>query len=369
MGVRDRVEQLTRELVLMGSSNHEKGFLERLTFVESYMADLGASVRRFGSSEHPALAGLFGDAKSGGDKGSGVVLCGHLDTVPVGGGWSRAQGELVGGRVYGRGACDMLGGCAAMLLAAENSLETSFVLCFTTDEETKMVGAESLVKTGLLSGAKLVVVGEPTNLCVCAGERGVYHLRITTRGRSAHAATPEEGENAVSKMVVLLGELEALKRGLEGERVVLGVNVVRGGVKVNVIPDTCVAEVDIRFSAPNTPEKIFCLVRERLDRAGVGYELETMQALPAVSTSLEHPLVAKLVEHVHRETGKSPVGEVPYATECAKYVCLNKPMVILGPGNPKLAHKPDEYVEVSELVDAVELYTWIIEWLGNQDSG
>lgn len=360
MGVDGKLGKLTRDLVLMGLDDPRTGFLDRLGFVESYMLDIGGCVRRFGPSDHPAVVGFFGGVERDDEENLGVVLSGHLDTVPVGSGWSRAQGEVVGGRIYGRGACDMLGGCAAMLLAAENCSEDPFALCFTTDEETGMVGAESLVKTGLFSGAKLVVVGEPTNLCVCIGERGVYHLRIVTRGRSAHAATPEEGENAVSKMVVLLGKLEELRRGLERKRVVLGVNVVRGGVKVNVIPDSCVAEIDIRFSAPNTPEKILGLVRDALDKAGVCYELETMQALPAVSTSLEHPLVRRLVRCVHG-AGKSPVEEVPYATECAKYVSLGKPMVILGPGDPKLAHKPDEFVEVSQLVDATKLYGRIIK--------
>jgi len=341
----DKVVELLRKLVLTPSSarDDKKEIIEQ---VLRPLEGLGFSCEVLGEAGSPALVARKGDG--------GVLLSGHLDTVPLGEGWTVGQGEVRGSSLYGRGAVDMKGGCAAMLLAAEELSEakTPVSLAFTTDEETGMRGAEHIAKHDVVSSAPAIIVCEPTHLRIGAREKGLLQMRLTTSGRSAHAAMPHEGDNAVHKMLSALERLKPMAGKPEDPMgcMTLCVSVMRGGEKVNVIPDSCVAEVDVRTPPEVLPMDAFAMVSERLAGTGVDIQI-THQLKPIVIP--EGSAVIRKIKELRPGIGNM---DIAYATELVKFRDRNGELLALGPGDPSFAHKADEHVGIREVAEAAELY-------------
>ncbi|MBM4237642.1 MAG: M20 family metallopeptidase, partial [Euryarchaeota archaeon] len=285
-------------------------------------------------------------------KGSGgIVFSGHLDTVPIGDGWTRKQGEVEGDRVYGRGTADMKGAVASILHAAAD-LASENIPCavlLTTDEEEKMLGALELSTLGLVREARVMVICEPTNLRVACKEKGVFRFRLVTRGRAAHSSQSWLGDNAILRMHALLSRLLDLARTPAGptDGMTMCYSTIRGGTKNNVVPDRCETEIDARFPAPLTPDEVEGLVRKRL--AGEQYELETIYGLEAFQSDPDSWAARELAA----TSGTKPI-DVPYATEAPRYAAANPSIYIFGPGDPALAHVADEHVEISKLTKTRE---------------
>ena len=189
-----------------------------------------------------------------------LLYSAHLDTVPEGAAeaWHRDpfSGEVAEGKVWGRGAADMKGGLAAMMAAAlalveaETSLAGDLILAFTAGEETDSLGAHAVAKRTDLAPVGAIVVSEPSSNALFVAEKGALWVELTTYGQTAHGSMPELGRNAVMMMVALLGELDRLHVPY-AEHPLLGgftrsINTINGGVKTNVVPDRCVATVDMR---------------------------------------------------------------------------------------------------------------------------
>lgn len=336
---------MLRQLVLIPSApkDDKREIIERvLRPLESW----GFECDTLGDSESPALIASLGEG--------GVLFSGHLDTVPVGAGWSVGQGETRGSTLYGRGASDMKGGCAAMMMAAEELAKrrASLSLAFTTDEETGMKGAESVARHGAVSEAPVVIVCEPTSLCIGAREKGLLQFRISTSGKCAHAAMPEMGINANHKMLDALERLKSLVSVSADpmDSTTMNVGVLRGGDKVNVIPDSCTAEIDIRTPADIDPDRAWDLVKEKL--AGSDIELQMTNKLSPIQTPRES-MAVKLVERLRGGVG---FIDIAYATEMVKYKEANKNLLAIGPGDPRQAHVADEHVDVHEIAEAAMLY-------------
>lgn len=339
-------EELLRKLVLIpSSSTDEKQQITR--FVIDYLERLRFSCRLLGPNDAPAIIASIG-------AGDGLLLSGHLDTVPIGDSWSVAQGEIREDVLYGRGAADMKGGCAAILMAAAEISKTdaSLSIAFTTDEETTMLGAELLSKEREVSSARAIVVCEPTSLTIGLREKGLLQLRLTTAGRSAHAAMPQEGENAIHKMLAALARLEPLTRNRIGasDKMILNVDFIRGGSKVNVLPDICEAEIDIRTPPSMKTEEALSIVSERL--SGVDCELSVINRLEPISIPADSRTV-KLLRRIVRNAGTS---DIAYASEMIKYMKANEKLVAFGPGDPGQAHKADEHIDLKEVSKAASVY-------------
>lgn len=300
-----------------------------------------------GDKKHPALVAQFGKR--------GVALSGHLDTVPHGTGWKHDDGDIVDGRLYGRGACDMKAGCTAMLLAAEDLVAANvpFSLCFTTDEETTMIGAGAAAKHPAIRSAPAVIVTEPTSFDIVVKEKGLLHFSLTTRGVAAHASMPELGENAIAKMVKLLSKTEDLQRIPKNptNEMSMCVDTITGGTRINVIPDCCTAEIDVRYPPDMDTKSVLKLVRDRIGNKG--YEVKIMHELDPVGTDPRLPAVQRLKELVGP---KAKVTSVPYATEMVMFKDSNKVLMVCGPGDPRICHCNDEHVEMAQVVKAVEIY-------------
>jgi acetylornithine deacetylase/succinyl-diaminopimelate desuccinylase-like protein len=348
-----RALRLLRELVLTPSSNQDdkKGIIER---VMRPLESRGFRCESLGEPDSPALIASFGR--------KGVLFSGHLDTVPLGEGWTADQGEVRGSALYGRGTADMKGGCAAMLLAAECLAErgTPISLAFTTDEETKMKGAEFVMVHELVREAPAVIVCEPTSLGLGAREKGLLQIRLTTSGKSAHAAMPDRGVNANHRMLEALARLKDMAAVPPNpmESITLSIGVLHGGSKVNVIPDSCTAEIDIRTPAAVQPEQAFAMVRERM--AGMDLDIQLMNQLAPILTPKDSAIVG-LIERLR--PGIESV-DIAYATEMVKYRLFNRNLLAIGPGDPAQAHAADEHVDIREVSGAARLYGEICTAMG-----
>lgn len=340
-----KVAELLRKLILIPSGPHD----DKREITEQVLRSLegwGFACEVMGESGHPAILATKGSG--------GVLLSGHLDTVPLGEGWTAKQGELRGTTLYGRGAADMKGGCSAMLLAAEelSGTEVPLSLAFTTDEETGMKGADRIAKHEAVSAAPAVIVCEPTLNKIGARQKGLLQIRLIATGRSAHAAMPKEGDNAVHKMLSALGNLIPMTKLPDDPigNMTLSISVMRGGEKVNVIPDHCVAEIDIRTPPEIQPMDAFKIVSSRL--AGTELDVQITHQLKSIVVS-EGSAVLRKVRELRPGIG---MIDIAYATELVKYSESNGALLAIGPGDPTMAHRADEKVDLREVAEATKLY-------------
>ncbi len=314
-------------------------------------------------------------------KGSGEVpallYSGHLDVVPVGAEewqYDPFGGQVVDGKLWGRGASDMKGGDAALLAAAKAlaaagvSLKGDLIFAFTADEEAEKLGAKELAARPDLAPVQAVVIAEPTDNEICVAERGLLWLEITTHGKTAHGSMPHLGQNAIMMMMAFLTGLGQLAVPYEEHPLLggftRGINTISGGVKINVVPDRCVATIDMR----TVPGQDHCAILRQVEDliADLGRRLCDFSASvkviddeAPVETSPEEPIVQRFCDVVTEVTGERPLAKgVSYATDAVKFVpALKAPMIIFGPGRPDLAHQPNEYIEVQNMVEAAGIFT------------
>jgi succinyl-diaminopimelate desuccinylase len=301
-----------------------------------------------------------------------VGFTGHLDTVSLGAArWTHDPfgGDVVGDRLYGRGASDMKAAVAAMVVMAlrharEGARHGGMTLILTAGEETSCEGARHLVSSlDLRATVRALVVGEPTaNLPVIA-HKGSVRYRISTRGVSAHGSMPEEGVNAIHRIAEVVHQLRDFDfrtppHPLLGSPT-LNIGTIAGGSGINLVADAATIGVDIRLVPGQSEAALFDRLRSEL---GDDVTVERLQQAASVETDAGNPWVRGVFDVMEGYLGGRPVpAGVPYFTDGSVLTPAfgNVPTVILGPGEPQMAHKTDEYCRVSLLEASVEAYTAI----------
>ena len=322
-----------------------------------------------------------------------VHLNGHFDVVPAGAGWTvdPFRPTVRDGRIYGRGSCDMKAGLAAAVYAAEAirragvDLNGSVEISGSVDEESGgFAGVAWLAEKGHLNAktTDFVIIPEPLYVDrICIGHRGVYWFEVTTHGRIAHGSMPFHGVNAIEHMGMLLdrirrelmpkiaGRTTAMPVVPDGARhATLNINGIEGGQKVGGIQTPCVADVcravfDRRFLIEEGFEATRREIVELLERAAaempaLRYELRDLMVVHPVRTPDDSPLIGVLDRALQRVLGKtgglvaSPgtydhkhVTRIGGITNCVAY----------GPGILDLAHQPDEWCGVDDVVNATKV--------------
>ena len=308
----------------------------------------------------------------------GLLLEAHMDTVALGPmrnghrPWLDAQGRL-----HGRGACDTKGSLAAMLLtlqwaARQRTRPCRLVVAATVDEEVSGGGADALGKSGL--AVHSAVVGEPTSLEIVRAHRGVANWRLTTLGTAAHTSMPEIGDNAIYRMAKVITVLreEFARRLQERTHPLTGpstfsVGQIQAGTSPNVVPDRCVLQFDRRGIPGETVDALQAEIEEVLDAArrrdpGLRLELEgPLVCLEPVDTPEQAPIVRALGAACRSVTGRLAITGAPYASDAAALSKAGIPSVLCGPGDIVYGHSADEWVPVSEVVQAARIYaeTWL----------
>jgi len=311
-----------------------------------------------------------------------ILLSAHQDTVPATGMTIPPFTPRVdGGRLYGRGACDVKGGMAAMLAALARLQQErpprlpTVVLACTVNEECGFTGADALPK--LWSGCcgaiiprppDAAVVAEPTALAVVVAHKGLVRWRCHTRGRAAHSAYPETGDNAVYKMAPVLRALERYQKEIVGTLAshprcgpaTVSVGTISGGVSVNTVPDRCTIEIDRRLAPQEDPHQARQHLIDYVEQeVRLGPQLEHdppfMRGLP-LSDEANAALSDRLAAVAREVAGEGRKIGVPYATDAASLAAAGVPAVVFGPGAIEQAHTADEWIALDAVEKAAEVY-------------
>lgn len=302
-----------------------------------------------------------------------ILLNGHLDTVAYGdmGEWrtNPAVCEECDGRIYGRGASDMKSGLAVMAfvlgeMAQSGTVpEKTIMLAGTCDEERGGLGAKSVVEEYPKLRPELILIGEPTSCKAGVAQKGCIWLNLSVSGRTSHGAEPWQGINALEQGFGLLTDLrEELQRE---EHPVLGrstlqITVAHGGIAPNMTPDRAQFLADVRIVPPLDREEVLkrfdSLVSRRCKAGGEGLSFNAgieNYRMP-VEISPENSWLHKLEGITGSEGGGLGIN---YFTDASIFLdaWAGCPVLLFGPGEPKMCHKPNEYVEISKYFEAVSV--------------
>ncbi len=282
-----------------------------------------------------------------------LLLAGHLDTVPPVGG--NDEPRILGDTLYGVGSADMKGGLAVFLHLAGTIPDPAVDVtwCFYAAEEVapEFNGLRHLWehRPDLLV-ADAAILGEPTSGVVEAGCQGTLHVRISLAGLRAHTARPHTGRNAIHRLAPLLAAVagyESRRPVLDGCEYVEQLQVVEvaGGVSGNVVPDEASVLLNLRFAPDRTPAQAEGWLREFAEPfLEPGDRWELTDAAAGAPPSLDHPVLAGLVA----ATGTAPLAKQGW-TDASSLWAHGVPAANFGPGDPLLAHTPDEHISVDQL--------------------
>lgn len=319
----------------------------------------------------------------------------HIDVVTVGSGWQQDPfaAELIDGRIYGRGTCDMKGGLAASIIAVESYIEAhpdfsgAIEISATADEETGGYGGVAyLAEKGIMAAPRLdhVIIPEPLNKDrVCLGHRGVWWAEIETLGHIAHGSMPFDGDSAINHMAHVMAALEkelypvlAAKRTQmpvvpSGARQsTLNINSIHGGeseafdgLPAPLVADSCRIIVDRRFLIEESLDDVKSEMKDLLERLkdsrqGFDYHLKDLfEVIPTMAPE-DAPVVTAVADAIKDILGVTATKVVSPGTYDQKHIDRIGKLsncIAYGPGILTLAHQPDEYIEVQDMVDSAKV--------------
>ena len=329
----------------------------------------------------------------------------HIDVVEAGPGWTFDPfgGEVANGRVYGRGTCDMKGGLASSIIACESLIESGLMLSGaleisgTVDEESGgFAGVGYLAERGYFSKPKVhhVIIPEPLGVDrICLGHRGVWWSEVETRGRIAHGSMPFLGDSAINHMSAFIHLLETqLQPRLQGRLTAepveppgarvstLNINSIHGGqveqryslgergwptgdLPAPVVAHLCKAVLDRRFIAEENLEAVKQEIVDMLEelkrtRPGFDYGIREIMSFVPTATPKDAPVVDATARAIARVLGREPSYIASPGTYDQKHIVRSgklRDCIAYGPGILDLAHQPDEYVGIQELVDSAKI--------------
>ncbi|OYD82222.1 acetylornithine deacetylase/succinyl-diaminopimelate desuccinylase family protein [Azospirillum brasilense] len=398
---RDELVALTRELIRIPTVNPPGDvYTDCAEFLGRRLAGRGFAVEYVRADGAPGDSDRYPRTNvvariEGREPGPCVHFNGHIDVVPAGQGWTvdPFEGVVKDGRVYGRGACDMKGGIAASIIAVEAILEEgirfpgALEISGTVDEESGGYGGVGhLAKLGYFSRPRVdhVIIPEPLNVDrVCIGHRGVWWAEIETKGRVAHGSMPFLGNCAVRHMGAVLHRIEteliprlAAKRTAmpvvpEGARQsTLNINAIHGGQPEDhgglpspMVPDRCRMVIDRRYLIEEDPEEVRAeivgiLEGLRRERTGFDYELREVLAFLPTLTDADAPVVRAVGAAIETVLGRPAAQVVSPGTYDQKHIARVghlKDCIAYGPGILDLAHQPDEYVDIDDMVHSAQV--------------
>lgn len=345
--------------------------LEMIAMIAQRLEDCDADVHLF-SDPTGKKANLF--ATLGPAVDGGIVLSGHSDVVPVADQyWTSDPFKMrtVGGKLFGRGSCDMKGFIAATLAMAPHfaaqPLTRPVHFAFTYDEEVGCIGAGHLAASLEQMGIRpsVAIIGEPTEMRVIEGHKGCYEYTTRFQGLAGHGSAPDLGVNALEYAVQYVARLLELKEQLKGTApadspfdpawTTVNVGALQGGTVHNVIASK--AQVDWEMRPVQKSDADY--VKDNLRTLCSDILLPRMQAV-FPDASIETEIVGEVdgliptLENEARQivcelTGRNDVGVVPFGTEAGIFQSIGMDVVICGPGSIEQAHKADEYISLDQL--------------------
>jgi acetylornithine deacetylase len=305
-----------------------------------------------------------------------ILLEAHQDTVPIDKMTiAPFEARIEGGRMYGRGACDIKGGMAAMLTAFVRLFRekprgaANVIMACAVDEEFTSLGVRKLVEKGIRADA--AIVAEPTQLDIVHAHKGISRWHLTVPGRACHSSSPQLGTNAIYRMGRILVAVERFAQQLAASRPdpllgspTLSVGRIEGGASVNTVPDFCKIEIDRRVVPGEDPLEAPTQLSQFLKTEGaINFPFEC--ATPwshkqPLDPEQSKDLVTRFGKVIDTVRGTHRVTPVPYGTDASTLADAGIPSIVFGPGDIARAHTCDEWVELDEVEQASEiLYRFI----------
>ena len=374
--------QLSRELLQFNTINPPGMERDCARHLGSLLEAAGFEVKyhEFADSRTSVVATIGGRQEK-----PPICFTGHIDIVPLGmAAWSKDPfaGETDGDRLYGRGSTDMKSGIAAFVVAAiklapflKNAPGITLVL--TASEEVGCEGAKYLAEQKLLARAGAIVVAEPTANYPYLGHKGLMWVEIETRGKTAHGSMPEQGDNAILKMNKVIGKLEHFdwqhQCGVDCHPVMgkpsMNIATIHGGLNTNSVPDLAKLTVDVR-TVPGIDHVHLCHSIQTLI-GDLGSVRKIVDTPPLYSEPDEWIESVYDVATPFIDSKPSP-RTIMFSTDGAdlKRGYIDSaggavPTVILGPGQPEMAHQTDEWCSVKRIDESVEIFEKIMrDWNG-----
>jgi len=380
---------LAQNLVRISSVWRTRGEADLARYIANYFID--HQIRVEWQEVEKGRANIMAEIDGGRGVGPCLLLNGHLDTVPVGTGWTMPPlgGQVVDNYLYGRGSCDMKGSLAAMMYTAKivslftPNLFGKLKLVFVVDEEQDNLGIKKWIEIWQQNweSVDFAVVGEPTGLNISLGHRGVAAFRITIKGKSCHAGIAQRGINAIylaSEIIHLIEQKQNEFNQFADEDIgkpALSVGKIQGGTSPNVVPDLCDFEVDVR-TVPGLPlQGIESLIADSVRMVFKNHNLpptfeieQSIPHLPPVKIPRDVPGIDILSRSISDIPGEMPIF-APFPASC-EAVFLDQadiPTVIFGPGRIDEAHTANEFVSITQIVAASRIYSLLaLGFLGGE---
>ena len=411
-GKREDLIQLTQDLIRIPTLNPPGenygvicDFLNKRLQASGFETQLIRAFDTPGDSERYPRWNIIA-RRDGTSLGDCVHFNSHTDVVEVGSGWTFDPfgGEIADGNIYGRGACDMKGGLASSIIAAEAFIEQhpdfsgAVEISGTADEESGGYGGVAyLAEHGHFSPEKVqhVIIPEPLQKDrICLGHRGGWWAEIETKGEIAHGSMPFLGDCAVRHMGAVIHEFEdklfpmmAARRTdmpvvPEGAKSsTMNINSIHGGQKeqsddftglpAHCVPDSCRIVIDRRFLVEEPLDQVRGEVTDlleglRVTRPDFEYELTELNSVLPSMTDKTAPVVKTVAQAIEDVMGKAPEYVASPGTYDQKHIDRIgklKNCIAYGPGILEMAHKPDEYIGINDMLDSAKVMGASLETL------
>ncbi|NHJ24447.1 MAG: M20 family peptidase [Candidatus Lokiarchaeota archaeon] len=296
-----------------------------------------------------------------------IIFSGHFDVVPAGDlnlwRFPPFSAEIMDGKLFGRGACDMKAGIVMLIGTIMKLLEypkflKKYTLVFlgSADEEAGMTGAYTCTRKGVMKDAILLIVGEPTNMKIGIAEKGLLWLDLEIEGKAAHASTPHSGLNSIEGALNLIPKLYKCIEDKENPvlgRSTLNIGTIQGGIAHNIVPEKTLMSIDYRL-VPEQDLKLLINNLRNLDLAPYNLKTKVTLTLPAIQTDINHPFLQNLKKLANTEF----IG-LSYATDIGVLIQPKNPIpfLIYGPGDPEVVHKENEHIVLEDIFKSIELLT------------
>ncbi len=320
-------------------------------------------------------ANVVARIRTSGRKKGLMIVCHHDVVSPGNVPWDHDpfSGLELDGAIYGRGATDMKGGIVAaatamgQLVSEGVVLQGDIIFAATAGEETDSCGVERFVKNSTdLPDLAGILIPEPTGFDLINAHRGLLWLEISTTGKTAHGSQAHLGVNAIGGMARVLNRLETAFDFSTVTHPALGtgslsVNTIAGGKALNVVPDFCCVGVDIRTLPGQDHQALMTQVQDFLDTlAKEDVQFRADVTIRRSVAALETDSHCRFVQDVCHATDIHAVKAVGFTTDAPSLTPLGVPILVFGPGDGAMCHKPNEFIRIMDLEQGVAYYKQII---------